>query len=67
MVSQGGDGVFTQAGSVAVVSDRAYGPGDQIYTTYGRKSNSQLLYAFGFTREDAYHPHNSADISLEIE
>lgn len=64
---QGGDAVFSDAGTVAIVSDRPYAEGEQIFTTYGRKSNSQMLYGFGFTREDPFHPHNSADISLEIE
>jgi hypothetical protein len=37
----------------------AYSPGDQVYNTYGMKTNAQLLLYYGFVLEgnpfDTYH------------
>jgi len=64
---QRGDGVFSGRDSIVLISDRDYAEGEQVFTTYGRKSNAQSLYAFGFTREDPMHPFNSADIALQLD
>ena len=48
-------GVRLVAGNagVGLVADRAYRAGDQIWSSYGRKSNAELLLSFGFVLPDA--------------
>jgi hypothetical protein len=54
-------------GGVALIADRNYKTGDQIFTTYGPKSNAQMMMSMGFTRENILHPYNSADILMTLQ
>lgn len=65
------DGVRTQfaaglRGGLALLCDRDYQRGGEITTTYGPKSNAQMLMSFGFARQAVEHPFNSADILLSL-
>ncbi|CAE6920791.1 LSMT-L [Symbiodinium natans] len=52
-VSEGADvpGITATERSVVVRSDRYYNKYEQIYISYGRKSNAQLLMLYGFSME----------------
>jgi hypothetical protein len=53
-------------GGVALVADRHYAAGQEVLTSYGPKSNAQMVMSMGFTRPDPLHPFNSADIQLAV-
>ena len=53
-------------GGLALVCDRSYSRGEEVTTTYGPKSNAQMLMSMGFSREQVEHPFNSADILLTL-
>jgi len=52
--------------SIQLPIDTKVDSGTQVFTTYGRKSNAQLLFSFGFSRSDRNHAFNSADIELKV-
>ena len=53
-------------GGVALLADRAITPGEEVFTTYGPKSNAQMFMSMGFCRSDAHHAFNSADLLLML-
>ena len=53
-------------GGVALLADRAIAPGEEVFTTYGPKSNAQMFMSMGFCRSDAHHAFNSADLLLML-
>lgn len=55
-------GMTTTQADVVVSADRYYGEYEQIYISYGDKSNSQLLLLYGFSMER--NPKNFAEVSL---
>jgi len=55
-------GMTTTQADVVVSADRYYGEYEQIYISYGDKSNSQLLMLYGFSMER--NPKNFAEVSL---
>ncbi|KAK3348581.1 hypothetical protein B0T25DRAFT_225720 [Lasiosphaeria hispida] len=44
--------------SCQLICEDAYRPGDQVYNNYGRKTNSELLLAYGFILPETEELHN---------
>ncbi len=49
-------------GEVVLIADHAFAPGDEIFTSYGMKSNAHLLFQYGFS----LHPNPYDWIELAI-
>lgn len=62
---EGGDWLFSSGEEeVILYADRGYRKMEQIYISYGPKSNSELLLLYGFAVER--NPYNSVDITVAI-
>lgn len=62
---ESGDWLFkTGKEEVVLYADRAYRKMEQIYISYGPKSNSDLLLLYGFALER--NPYNSVDVTVSI-
>jgi hypothetical protein len=60
-----GDWLFkAEEEEVILYADRAYKRMDQIYISYGQKSNAELLLLYGFAVER--NPFNSVDVTVSI-
>jgi Rubisco LSMT substrate-binding/SET domain len=60
-----GDWLFkTGDDEVVLFADRAYRRMEQIYISYGPKSNAELLLLYGFAAER--NPYNSVDVTVSI-
>mmetsp|Transcript_11894 Transcript_11894/g.17743 ORF Transcript_11894/g.17743 Transcript_11894/m.17743 type:complete len:511 (+) Transcript_11894:62-1594(+) len=59
------EGWLTQNEVVSVYSDRSYKKMEQIYISYGPKSNSDLLLLYGFALDR--NPFNSVEITVSLE
>lgn len=51
---------------VVFTTDRAYQPGEQVFISYGRKSNGELLLSYGFVPREGTNPRDSVELSLSI-
>ncbi len=61
-----GDWLFkTGTEEVVLYADRSYRKMEQIYISYGPKSNSDLLLLYGFALER--NPYNSVDVTVSIQ
>ena len=49
---------------IVAYSDREYNPLDQIFVSYGQKSNAELLLFYGFVSER--NPYNSVEMSVSL-
>ena len=49
---------------VVLYADRGYRKMEQIYISYGQKSNAELLLLYGFALER--NPYNSVDVSVSL-
>lgn len=49
---------------IVVYSDRSYAPSEQVFATYGQKSNSELLLLYGFTSER--NPFNAVELNVSL-
>jgi len=47
-------------------TDRSYDPGEQIFISYGKKSNGELLLSYGFVPKVGTNPNDSIDFSLSL-
>lgn len=56
---------FTGIGYVCVFTDRPYGKMEQVYTTYGQKTNSELLLLYGFVVDR--NPYDAVDVSVTVD
>lgn len=51
---------------VVFSTDRAYEPGEQVFISYGRKSNGELLLSYGFVPREGTNPRDSVELSLSL-
>ncbi len=62
---ESGDWLFKNgAEEVILYADRGYRQMEQIYISYGQKSNAELLLLYGFALER--NPYNSVDVTVSI-
>uniref|UniRef100_A0A7C9CSB8 [Ribulose-bisphosphate carboxylase]-lysine N-methyltransferase n=1 Tax=Opuntia streptacantha TaxID=393608 RepID=A0A7C9CSB8_OPUST len=52
---------------IVFTTDRQYQPGEQVFISYGKKSNGELLLSYGFVPEEGTNPSDSAELSLSLE
>jgi len=58
------DGFFNKQRNVVLYTDRNYKQTEQVYVTYGQKSNAELLLLYGFVVER--NPFDSVDICVSL-
>ncbi|XP_073145925.1 ribulose-1,5 bisphosphate carboxylase/oxygenase large subunit N-methyltransferase, chloroplastic [Henckelia pumila] len=51
---------------VVFTTDRAYQPGEQVFISYGRKSNGELLLSYGFVPREGTNPRDSVELSFSL-
>ncbi|KAK1439754.1 hypothetical protein QVD17_05574 [Tagetes erecta] len=51
---------------VVFTTDRPYQPGEQVFISYGRKSNGELLLSYGFVPRQGTNPRDSAELPLML-
>uniref|UniRef100_A0A7N0TEA0 SET domain-containing protein n=1 Tax=Kalanchoe fedtschenkoi TaxID=63787 RepID=A0A7N0TEA0_KALFE len=51
---------------VVFTTDRQYQPGEQVFISYGKKSNGELLLSYGFVPRAGTNPNDSVELSLSI-
>ncbi|KAL0354316.1 UNVERIFIED_CONTAM: hypothetical protein Sangu_1012900 [Sesamum angustifolium] len=51
---------------VVFTTDRAYQPGEQVFISYGKKSNGELLLSYGFVPGEGTNPRDSVELSLSL-
>lgn len=51
---------------VVFTTDRPYQPGEQIFISYGKKSNGDLLLSYGFVPREGTNPSDSVELSLSL-
>ncbi|MCE0481825.1 hypothetical protein HAX54_039907 [Datura stramonium] len=51
---------------IVFTTDRAYLPGEQVFISYGRKSNGELLLSYGFVPREGTNPSDSVEVSLSL-
>ncbi|KVI10625.1 Rubisco LS methyltransferase, substrate-binding domain-containing protein [Cynara cardunculus var. scolymus] len=49
---------------VVFTTDRPYQPGEQVFISYGRKSNGELLLSYGFVPRQGTNPRDSVELPL---
>ncbi|KAL0914844.1 hypothetical protein M5K25_015228 [Dendrobium thyrsiflorum] len=48
-------------------TDRVYQSGEQVFISYGKKSNGELLLSYGFVPKEGTNPNDSVELSLSLE
>ncbi|KAJ8899372.1 hypothetical protein K2173_018346 [Erythroxylum novogranatense] len=51
---------------VVFTTDRSYQPGEQVFISYGKKSNGELLLSYGFVPKEGTNPSDSVELSLSL-
>ncbi|KAK9156360.1 hypothetical protein Sjap_003840 [Stephania japonica] len=51
---------------IVFTTDRPYQPGEQVFISYGKKSNGELLLSYGFVPKEGTNPSDSVELSLAI-
>ncbi|KAK4713973.1 hypothetical protein R3W88_019880 [Solanum pinnatisectum] len=51
---------------IVFTTDRAYLPGEQVFISYGRKPNGELLLSYGFVPKEGTNPSDSVEVSLAL-
>ncbi|XP_015169009.1 ribulose-1,5 bisphosphate carboxylase/oxygenase large subunit N-methyltransferase, chloroplastic isoform X2 [Solanum tuberosum] len=51
---------------IVFTTDRVYLPGEQVFISYGRKSNGELLLSYGFVPKEGTNPSDSVEVSLAL-
>ncbi|KAK4279066.1 hypothetical protein QN277_016824 [Acacia crassicarpa] len=51
---------------VVFTTDRPYQPGEQVFISYGKKSNGELLLSYGFVPKEGTNPSDSAELLLSL-
>ncbi|KAK8289371.1 hypothetical protein V6Z11_D07G185100 [Gossypium hirsutum] len=51
---------------VVFTTDRAYQPGEQVFISYGKKSNGELLLSYGFVPKEGANPSDSVELPLSL-
>lgn len=52
---------------VVFTTDRPYQPGEQVFISYGKKSNGELLLSYGFVPKEGTNPSDSVELSLSLQ
>nr|GMC77014.1 ribulose-1,5 bisphosphate carboxylase/oxygenase large subunit N-methyltransferase, chloroplastic [Ipomoea batatas] len=51
---------------IVFTTDRTYQPGEQVFISYGKKSNGELLLSYGFVPREGTNPSDSVEVSVSI-
>ncbi|KAK8346066.1 hypothetical protein V6Z12_A07G189900 [Gossypium hirsutum] len=51
---------------VVFTTDRAYQPGEQVFISYGKKSNGELLLSYGFVPKEGTNPSDLVELPLSL-
>ncbi|KAI9176475.1 hypothetical protein LWI28_003297 [Acer negundo] len=51
---------------IVFTTDWQYQPGEQVFISYGRKSNGELLLSYGFVPREGTNPSDSVELSLSL-
>ncbi|KAK7393766.1 hypothetical protein VNO78_22330 [Psophocarpus tetragonolobus] len=51
---------------IVFTTDRPYQPGEQVFISYGTKSNGELLLSYGFVPKEGANPTDSVELSLSL-
>ncbi|KAK4845593.1 hypothetical protein QYF36_006874 [Acer negundo] len=51
---------------IVFTTDRQYQPGEQVFISYGRKSNGELLLSYGFVPREGTNQSDSVELSLSL-
>ncbi|XWS75911.1 hypothetical protein CRYUN_Cryun01aG0132200 [Craigia yunnanensis] len=51
---------------VVFTTDRAYQPDEQVFISYGKKSNGELLLSYGFVPKEGTNPSDSVELPLSL-
>ncbi|KAK7316537.1 hypothetical protein RJT34_00082 [Clitoria ternatea] len=51
---------------IVFTTDRPYQPGEQVFISYGKKSNGELLLSYGFVPKEGANPRDSVELSLSL-
>ncbi|PWA63050.1 rubisco methyltransferase family protein [Artemisia annua] len=51
---------------VVFTTDRPYQPGEQVFISYGRKSNGELLLSYGFVPRQGTNPRDSVELPFSL-
>lgn len=51
---------------VVFTTDRQYQPGEQVFISYGKKSNGELLLSYGFVPREGTNPSDSVELPLSL-
>lgn len=51
---------------IVFTTDRAYDPGEQVFISYGKKSNGELLLSYGFVPKEGTNPSDSVDLMVSL-
>ncbi|CAA7050960.1 unnamed protein product [Microthlaspi erraticum] len=51
---------------VVFTADRPYQPGEQVFISYGNKSNGELLLSYGFVPREGTNPSDSVELALSL-
>ncbi|KAH7859924.1 hypothetical protein Vadar_007146 [Vaccinium darrowii] len=52
---------------VVFTTDRPYQPGEQVFISYGKKSNGELLLSYGFVPKEGTNPRDSVQLALSLQ
>ncbi|KHG10408.1 Ribulose-1,5 bisphosphate carboxylase/oxygenase large subunit N-methyltransferase, chloroplastic [Gossypium arboreum] len=52
--------------AVVFTTDRAYQPGEQVFISYGKKSNAELLLSYGFVPKQGTNLNDSVELPLSL-
>ncbi|XP_058115298.1 ribulose-1,5 bisphosphate carboxylase/oxygenase large subunit N-methyltransferase, chloroplastic [Magnolia sinica] len=52
---------------IVFTTDRSYQPGEQVFISYGKKSNGELLLSYGFVPKEGTNPTDSVDLLLSLD
>ncbi|GLT51409.1 hypothetical protein SLA2020_248220 [Shorea laevis] len=52
--------------TVVFLTDRAYQAGEQVFISYGKKSNGELLLSYGFVPSEGTNPSDSVELPLSL-
>ncbi|CAL1356179.1 unnamed protein product [Linum trigynum] len=51
---------------VVFTTDRTYQPGEQVFISYGKKSNGELLLSYGFVPREGTNPSDSVELPFSL-
>ncbi|KAF3331404.1 ribulose-1,5 bisphosphate carboxylase/oxygenase large subunit N-methyltransferase [Carex littledalei] len=53
--------------AIVFTTDRPYQPGEQVFISYGKKSNGELLLSYGFVAKEGSNPNDSVELALSLD